>query len=86
MNKKQEFETIVRIVERAESMGIAYGDRFTKIMDIDYAHKQFNLRLEEMLVANDFDFAHDFTGIQASMNRETCRIDGMFVPRFAGRH
>ena len=85
MDKKTEFETIVAIVERAEKMGIARGDRFTKIMDIDNAHKQFNLRLEEMLAACDFDFTHDFTGIQTCMNRDTCRIEGLFVPRFAGK-
>lgn len=86
MDKKQEFETIVRIVERAEAMGIARGDRFTRIMDIEHAHKQFNLRLDEMLAADSFDFTHDFTGIQSAMNRETCRIEGLFVPRFAGQH
>lgn len=84
MDKQREFETIVAIVERAEKMGIARGDRFTKIMDIDYAHKQFNLRLDEFLTADSFDFTHDFTGIQTCMNRDTCRIEGMFVPRFAG--
>ena len=84
MDKKQEFETIVRIVKRAERMGIARGGRITEIMDIENANKQFNLRLEEMLVADDFNFTHDFAGIQSCMNRETCRIDGLFVPRFAG--
>lgn len=83
---RKEFETIVAIVERAEKMGIAQGDRFTKIMDIENAHKQFNLRLNEMLTVCDLDFSHDFTGIQTYMNRETCRIEGLFVPRFTGNH
>lgn len=39
MDKKQEFETIVRIVERAERMGIARGGRITEIMDMENAHK-----------------------------------------------
>ena len=86
MDKKQGFETIVRIVERAECMGIARGGRFTEIMDIENANKQFNLRLEDMLAGSDFDFAHDFTGIQDTMNRETGRIECLFVPRFAGHH
>ena len=86
MDKKQEFETIVRIVKRAERMGIARGGRITEIMDIENANKQFNLRLEDMLSGGDFDFAHDFTGIQGTMNRETGRIEGLFVPRFAGHH
>ena len=86
MDKKQGFETIVRIVERAERMGIARGGRFTEIMDIENANKQFNLRLEDMLAGGDFDFVHDFTGIQDTMNRETGRIESLFFPRFAGHY
>ena len=76
---------IVRIVERAEAMGIARGDRFTKILDVENARKQFNLRLADMLAGDDCDFAHDFSEIQAAMNRDTGRVEGLFVPRFAGR-
>lgn len=86
MDKKQEFETIVRIVERAERMGIARGGRFTEIMDIENANKQFKLRLEDMLSGGDCDFVHDFTGIQDTMNRETGRIESLFFPRFAGHY
>lgn len=83
MTKKDEFLTIVKIVERAEGMGIAHGDRFTNIMDIDNAHKEFNLRLEEFLNAGDYDFYHDYCGIQYHIDRRTCKMGGCFVPRFS---
>ena len=36
-------------------------------MDIDSADRKFNLRLDDFLKANDFDFAHDFIGIQKNI-------------------
>ena len=82
---KEDFEKIVKVVERAEQMNIARGERFTRIMDIEFAHHQFNLRLDEMLEADDLDFAHDFIGIQNHINRSTFTVEDFFVPRFAGR-
>lgn len=84
MDAMQEWNTIIRIVERAEHVGIGRGTRITRMMDIQNAHKQFNLRLDDMLAADDFDFAHDFIGIQTNMNRLTGRIENLFVPRYAG--
>lgn len=81
-----EFLTIIKIVARAEKMEIDIGSHVTKILDMENARKQFHLRLDDMLAADDLDFAHDFTGIQASINRITGRIENCFVPRFAGMH
>lgn len=83
MVNKEEFELIIKIVERAEQMGLLDFDRMTLIMDIEHADKQFNLRLEELLNADDFNFAHDIVGIQNHMNRQTGKIEGLFLPRFA---
>ena len=85
MEKKERFEKIVKIVERSEKMGIGFGDRTDRLMDIDYADKQFTLRLDEFLNADDFNFVHDFCGIQNHMDREKCECVDFFVPRFAGR-
>ena len=84
MEAMQEWNAIIRIVDRAERIGIGRGTRITRMMDIQNAHKQFNLRLDDMLAADDFDFAHDFIGIQANMNRLSGRIENLFVPRYAG--
>ena len=72
----------LKIVERAEKLGIAQGSRLTGIMDIENADKTFNLRLEEFLNADDFNFAHDYIGIQNNIDRTTKEF-GFFVPRFA---
>ena len=84
MSGKSEFELIVKIVERAERSGFGSGDRSTRLLDVEFAHKQFNMCLQMWLDADDENFAHDFCGIQNHMNRETCRVEDFFLPRFAG--
>ena len=84
MDSMERFNTIVRIVERAEAMGIDKGTRITRIMDMENADKQFALRLDDFLAADELDFCHDFNGIQCNMNRLTGRVENLFVPRFAG--
>lgn len=63
------------------------GDVIGAIMDIDSADQRFNLRLDEFLEADKFNFAHDFIGIQENIVRESFPATdfGYFVPRFAGR-
>lgn len=84
MDSMERFNTIVRIIERAEAMGITKGTRITRIMDLENADKQFMLRLDDFLAADELDFCHDFNGIQCNMNRLTGRVENLFVPRFAG--
>ena len=83
---RNELDTMYLIVKRAQGMGITIGTHTTQIMDIHNAHKQFNLRLDDFLAAPDFDFAHDFIGIQRNIDRITCRIGNLFVPRYAGQY
>lgn len=56
-------------------------------MDIESADEKFNLRLEEWLAADDFNFIHDLYGIMDHIVRDKFPADdfGFFVPRFAGR-
>lgn len=86
MENSEIIEIIIKIVERADSLGISIGSVLTKRLDMWNAYKQFHLRLEDMLAADNLDFCHDFTGIQAHINRETCKVEDFFVPRFAGMH
>lgn len=84
MNDRERVEYIDKIIKRADAMGLgAEWSRATKVMDIEFAHRQFELRLKDWLEADDMDFAHDFTGIQANMNRTTCKVENLFLPRFA---
>lgn len=85
--KKKRNRKYGAICARAKAMGIMKGDAIGAIMDIDSADQRFNLRLDEFLEADDFNFAHDFIGIQENIVRESFPATdfGCFVPRFAGR-
>lgn len=79
-------EQYVKIAERAEKEEIYKGERLSLLMDIESADKTFNLKLDEWLNADSFNFAHDVQGIVNNINRNTFPSTdfGMFVPRFAG--
>lgn len=85
--KKKRNRKYGAICARAKAMGIMQGDAIGTIMDIDSADQRFNLRLDEFLEADDFNFAHDFIGIQENIvrGRFPATDFGYFVPRFAGR-
>ena len=86
MTGKEKIETMAKICERAEKMGIAdpRDARWERIIDLEYTDREFHLRLEEFLNADDMDFVHDFCGIQRNFDRRTCKMGNLFVPRFAG--
>lgn len=86
MDKKEEFKIIAAIAKRAEEMDLLMFDRLSLIMDLQHATEEFNLRFEEFLNADDYNFAHDIWGIQKNFNRETQKMDNCFIPRFAGRY
>lgn len=80
---KKDFETIVKICERAEVMGISQGERITLLMDLEHVHKNVGLKLDALLAADDANFAHDVCGIQRHINRTTGELEDFFLPRFA---
>lgn len=86
MNKKRYFKYI-EIVERAEKLKLYNGERINLLMDIESADKVFNLRLDEWLNADDFNFSHDLIGIMNNIVRDCFPATdfGLFVPRFVGR-
>lgn len=84
MNAKEKFMMYVKLAERAEELGIYHGERFSLLMDIENADKVFNLRLEELFNADNFNFAHDIVGIVNNIDRRNPTDFNLFVPRFAG--
>ncbi len=85
IRNKEEFNIIVKICERAERMNIEAKDRLTLLLDIENTHKHMGLRLQDLLEADDANFAHDIVGIQNHINRETKKLDMYFVPRYAAQ-
>ena len=88
---KERFQKIYEISVRADNILNGYDnrggypDRVTIMMDVENADRQFNLRLDELLEADDFEFAHDVFGIVNNIDRTTGKVGNLFVPRFAGR-
>lgn len=79
----QDFLIILDIVERANKKGYLMFDGLSLSMDLEFTHNLFNLRLQELLQADDFNFAHDIIGIQNNLNRQTRQMENCFVPRYA---
>ncbi len=76
------------IMVRATVMGLMEeSEDVERMMDIESADRKFNLRLDDWLKADDFNFAHDFLGIRDSIDRSKgfpATDFGFFVPRFSG--
>ena len=84
MKDKERFLMYVKICERAEQMGIYKGERINLLMDIENADNIFNLRLEDWLQADNFNFAHDIVGIVNNIDRSKYPAEiTRFLPRFA---
>ena len=85
MKTKERFMMYVEIAKRAEEMGIYNGERMTLLMDLESADNAFNLRLEDLLNADNGNFAHDVVGIVNNVNRSEfpAKDFGLFVPRYA---
>lgn len=89
MINKERFVKLVKICERAEAKYgnhvNTYGKRVSRLMDLEAADKQFNLRLDELLESDDENFYHDVFGIwRESVRTYPCSF-GTFVPRFSGK-
>ena len=84
---KQDFEWIVKIADRARGIAERHGGDWPYrdvLMDLTAVHANgCALRLEEFYNAPPFDFTHDIAGIAKHINRETGKLEGCFVPRFA---
>lgn len=74
---------IAEIAKRAEEKGLLMFDRMSLIMDIQVAHEQFEMKLDELLKADEIDFVHDIVGIQQNIDRKTKKVENCFLPRYA---
>ena len=83
---RERYKKYVKIAERAEKEKLYHGDRINLLMDIESADLKFNLRLDDWLKADEFNFAHDLYGIINNIVRNDFPITnfGYFVPRFSG--
>lgn len=76
---------IKKIVSRAISLKVT-KDRMSASMDMVACNANGTpLDFERLLVADDFNFLHDFCGIARHLDRTTGKLSGGFSPRFARR-
>ena len=83
---KERIGKYAAIAGRAMQEGLFDGEAIDLMMDIESADRKFNLRLDDWLNADKFNFAHDLFGIMNNIVRDQFpAVDfGLFVPRFAG--
>jgi hypothetical protein len=81
--------TIKGIVARGWALGRlrkSYPDKLSMQLDITACHANGNaLRLVDLLAADDFNFAHDMSGICRCLDRDMGRLTKGFSPRFSQR-
>lgn len=86
---RHEFDLVSKIVDRAWGIGWlrrSYADRISMHMDVCAVHANGNpLRLEALLSADDFNFAHDMSGICNCLDRNTGQLTKGFSPRYSLR-
>ena len=72
-----------RAVRMAASNGVVYPFMDAD-MDVTACHANgCKLKLDELLSADDANFAHDVFGIQRHINRTTGKLENCFLPRFS---
>jgi hypothetical protein len=86
---KDELDQIQRIVARGQELAKRHGAEYSVMnmsMDITATHANGTpLDLGGLANADDHNFSHDLFGIARHINRETGKLEGCFVPRFALR-
>lgn len=76
---------VQKIAARAVTLGTAKGtaiDERQVVSDLVAVHENYQLRLDDLLVADDAGFAHDVFGISENLNRETRTLNDDFCPRY----
>ncbi len=84
----EEREVIKQIADRAilecYKSGSVVCDHEGCLMDISACHASGNpLKLEELLAADKFNFAHDVVGIHMHIDRGTGQLKNCFSPRYS---
>lgn len=78
-----EDDLIFPIVERARALFPEMGSRH-HAMNIIACHRNgCPLNLKTLLDFADEDFAHDIVGIEAHLNKQTGKLEDLFLPRSA---
>jgi hypothetical protein len=87
---KKKFQLQAQCAERWEAMlaghNLEVPDRIQTMCTLGFADDACPIDWERLLAADDYNFSHDISGLDRHMNRETLKLEGFFVPRFALRN
>ena len=67
----------VKVLERAERLDMAWDDRISMLMDLEYS----GINVEQLLTFDDDNFAHDIGCIVKYFDRDLKEFSSCFVPR-----
>jgi hypothetical protein len=82
---REDIDIMVKIAKRTLKMAIDYDiryDQMTAVMDLQCVHGETPLKLQDLLAADDLNFAHDVFGIRNNLNRDTGKLENCFSPRY----
>tara|TARA_R110000823_G_C15592489_1_gene464387 strand:+ start:192 stop:533 length:342 start_codon:yes stop_codon:yes gene_type:complete len=83
-DKIEESKIISKIAKRAiADLGFLTSQHMDLMMDIEFAHEENPIEIDQLLEADIGNFAHDIFGIYRNFNRTTKRMENCFVPRYA---
>lgn len=77
---------INKVLDRALALAASFGrpmNRLSLLTDLMITHATVGIRLDELLAADDGNFAHDVFGIERHLNYDTGELGDGFTPRFA---
>lgn len=87
MTNRRQIELIKAIAQRGVALSAKHGlgkwKESDAVMDITCAHEDCGLRLDDLLAADGFNFAHDVFGINRHIDHATLKLTNCFRPRFA---
>jgi len=83
-DKLEESRIISKIAKRAiVELDFLPSQQMDLMMDIEFAHEESPIEIDQLLEADIGNFAHDLYGIYRNFNRTTKRMENCFVPRYA---
>lgn len=84
MTDRHDIGTISKIADRGLDLLADAGIGAAKLdvmMDIEFAHEDTPMDLQQFLQFNSANFAHDFIGIYKYLDRDTKKLTEYFLPR-----
>lgn len=81
MITKAQIAIINELIDRAENEGVKAYDRLTMTFVLGKAVELFDLSLEDMMKANNFNFYHDYVQLPLHFDMRTGIFDNRFLPR-----